>query len=57
MTASGRRFVHKVLPSLFPHLAALFQGFSAADKKQFDRLLHKLVGNLDSMALPKDPRA
>lgn len=57
VTPSGRRFVHKLLPLMFPHVSALFQNFSKADKAEFDRLLHKLVANLDRMNAAKDLHA
>ncbi|WEN14078.1 MarR family transcriptional regulator [Rhodanobacter sp. AS-Z3] len=47
ITAAGRRLAQKVLPPIFPRLASLFTGFSTADKRQLDRLLRKLAGNLD----------
>ena len=57
ITAAGRRFVHKILPLLFPHVDSLFRDFNATEKKQFDRLLHKLIGNLDRMNLARDAHA
>lgn len=57
ITATGRRFVKKILPLLFPHVRTLFHGFTAIEMRQFDRLLHKLVGNLDRVDIPKDTRA
>jgi MarR family transcriptional repressor of emrRAB len=49
ITANGRRFVLKILPPLFPRVAAKFADFSQADKRQLDRLLRKLASNLDQM--------
>jgi MarR family transcriptional repressor of emrRAB len=50
ITPAGRRFVQKMLPPMFPQLGAMFAGFSATDKRQFDRLLRKLAGNLDQLS-------
>lgn len=49
ITAAGRRLVLKLLPPLFPHLDAMFAGFTDTDKKQLDRLLRKLAENLDQL--------
>lgn len=49
ITAAGRRFVQKLLPPLFPRLEAMFTGFSATERRQFDRLLRKLAHNLDQL--------
>ncbi|MDE2279086.1 MAG: MarR family transcriptional regulator [Xanthomonadaceae bacterium] len=49
ITAAGRRFVQKMLPPMFPHTEAMFAGFSAAERKQFSRLLRKLAKNLDQL--------
>lgn len=57
ITAVGRRFVKKILPMLFLHVRILFHDFTATEMKQFDRLLHKLVGNLDRVDLAQDARA
>ncbi|HXS03095.1 MAG TPA: MarR family transcriptional regulator [Rhodanobacter sp.] len=50
ITPAGRRFVQKMLPPMFPQLGAMFAGFNATDKRQFDRLLRKLAGNLDQLS-------
>ncbi|HET8764323.1 MAG TPA: MarR family transcriptional regulator [Rhodanobacter sp.] len=47
ITAAGRRFVSKLLPPMFPRVEAMFAGFSATERRSFDRLLRKLAGNLD----------
>lgn len=49
ITAAGRRFVQKMLPPMFPHTEAIFAGFTAAERKQFSRLLRKLAKNLDQL--------
>ena len=49
ITANGRRFVLKMLPPLFPRVAAMFADFSQTDKRQLDRLLRKLASNIDRM--------
>ncbi|HET6805605.1 MAG TPA: MarR family transcriptional regulator [Frateuria sp.] len=56
ITPSGRRFVQKLLPPLFPRVSAAFTGFSDAEKRSFSRLLRKLADNLDHLdeASPKD---
>lgn len=49
ITASGRRFVQKMLPTLFPRVSAMFRGFSGTEKAQLSRLLRKLAHNLDQL--------
>lgn len=49
ITPPGRRFVQKMLPPMFPRVAIMFAGFSATDKRQLDRLLRKMGGNLDQL--------
>lgn len=49
ITANGRRFVQKMLPTLFPRVTAMFQDFSPAEKNQLDCLLRKLAHNLDHL--------
>lgn len=49
ITPAGRRFVQKMLPPMFPQVGTMFAGFSNADKRQLDRLLRKLAGNLDQL--------
>jgi DNA-binding MarR family transcriptional regulator len=49
ITAAGKRFVQKMLPSLFPRIDTMFDGFSATDKRNLDRLLRKLAHNLDQL--------
>lgn len=47
ITAAGRRFVQKLLPPMFPRVEAMFAGFSTSERRNLDRLLRKLAGNLD----------
>jgi MarR family transcriptional repressor of emrRAB len=55
ITPAGRRLVRKVLPPLFPQVSAMFAGFSTTDKRQFERLLRKLAGNLDQLGEQRLP--
>lgn len=49
ITPAGRRFVQKLLPPLFPRVEAMFADFSTTERRQLDRLLRKLAGNLDRL--------
>ncbi|PWK92930.1 MarR family winged helix-turn-helix transcriptional regulator [Fulvimonas soli] len=49
ITPAGRRFVQKMLPPMFPRLSAMYEGFTAADKRELGRLLRKLADNLDRL--------
>jgi MarR family transcriptional repressor of emrRAB len=49
ITSAGQRFVQKMLPTLFPRVSAMFDGFSENDRRQFGRLLRKLADNLDRL--------
>jgi MarR family transcriptional regulator, negative regulator of the multidrug operon emrRAB len=49
ITATGRRFVQKMLPSMFPSLKLIFAGFSDADRNHFSRLLRKLAHNVSQL--------
>jgi MarR family transcriptional repressor of emrRAB len=49
ITAAGKRFVQQMLPTLFPRVSAMFQGFSDTEKSQLSRLLRKLADNLDHL--------
>ncbi|HEX7815423.1 MarR family winged helix-turn-helix transcriptional regulator [Dyella sp.] len=49
ITATGRQFVRKMLPPMFPQLEELFVGFSRTEKQTFNRLLRKLAINLDHL--------
>ncbi len=47
ITAAGKRLVLKIVPPLFPHLDAMFDGLSQTDKKNLSRVLRKLALNID----------
>lgn len=49
ITSAGQRFVQKMLPTLFPRLTVMFDGFGDNDRRQFGRLLRKLADNLDRL--------
>jgi MarR family transcriptional repressor of emrRAB len=49
ITPAGRRFVQKMLPPMFPRVGRMYDGFSAADKRNFSRLLRRLAHNLDQL--------
>lgn len=49
ITAAGRRFVQKMLPSMFPRLKLVFAGFSDTDRRGLNRLLRKLAQNLSQL--------
>lgn len=49
ITAPGKRFVQKLLPTLFPRVSAMFDGFSDLDRRHLGRLLRKLADNLDRL--------
>ena len=49
ITAAGRRFVQKMLPSMFPGLEAMYAGFSAAERDQLIAFLKRLTVNLDRL--------
>lgn len=55
ITAAGRRFVRKMLPTLFPRIDGMFADFSDADKHHLDRLLRKLARNLDQLSQASSP--
>jgi MarR family transcriptional repressor of emrRAB len=55
ITSAGQRFVQKMLPTMFPRLIAMFDGFGDNDRRQFGRLLRKLADNLDRMDEEKTP--
>lgn len=46
ITVTGKRFVLKMLPEMFPSLHLIFAGFSDADRRNLMRLLRKLAYNL-----------
>ncbi|MDT0498060.1 MarR family transcriptional regulator [Algiphilus sp. W345] len=49
VTPSGRRFVQRLVPTMFPVLEKLFGNFSAAELARLNRLLIKLAGNVDCL--------
>lgn len=49
ITPAGRRFVQKMLPTMFPRLKLLLEGFSNADRSHLNRLLRKLAHNLSQL--------
>ena len=57
ITPAGKRFVQKMLPTLFPRVSAMFDGFSDSDRRNLGRLLRKLADNLDQLHAPtyQDP--
>lgn len=55
ITANGRRFVQKMLPTLFPPLDVMVRGFTASERATLDRLLRKLATNIDSLPVQPDP--
>ncbi len=55
ITAAGKRFVQKMLPPMFPRVATMFTDFNERDKRDLDRLLRKLAGNLDQLAENRHP--
>jgi MarR family transcriptional repressor of emrRAB len=50
LTKAGKSLVEKVLPGLWEHIARQWSGFTAAEVKQFDRLLRKLLVGLNRLA-------
>lgn len=55
ITGAGKRFVQKMLPTLFPRVSAMFDGFSDPDRRHLGRLLRKLADNLDQLDEPPTP--
>ncbi|WP_233843087.1 MarR family transcriptional regulator [Dyella sp. 2HG41-7] len=49
ITSAGRRFVQKMLPTMFPRLKIIFDGFTDADRRNLNRLLRKLANNLSQL--------
>ncbi|GLQ48586.1 MarR family winged helix-turn-helix transcriptional regulator [Dyella flava] len=49
ITATGRRFVQKMLPGMFPSLQSIFSGFTPTDRRHLKRLLRKLAQNLTQL--------
>ncbi len=55
ISPAGRRFVQKMLPTMFPRIDGVFDGFSDADKRQLSRLLRKLAHNIDQFHVVPQP--
>ncbi|MGA0585765.1 MarR family winged helix-turn-helix transcriptional regulator [Dyella sp. KRB-257] len=55
ITPAGKRFVQKMLPTLFPRVSAMFDGFSGPDRRNLGHLLRKLADNLDQLHAPTLP--
>jgi MarR family transcriptional repressor of emrRAB len=49
ITTSGRRFVQRLVPTMFPVLRKVFGSFGAADLAQLRQLLVKLAGDVDRL--------
>jgi MarR family transcriptional regulator, negative regulator of the multidrug operon emrRAB len=49
ITPAGKRFVQKMLPTMFPRLELIFKGFNNADRNHLNRLLRKLANNLSQL--------
>ncbi|MFK2894038.1 MarR family winged helix-turn-helix transcriptional regulator [Dyella flagellata] len=49
ITPAGKRFVQKMLPTMFPRLNLLFEGFSQSERGTLNRLLRKLAHNLSQL--------
>jgi MarR family transcriptional repressor of emrRAB len=54
ITASGRRFVTKLLPPLFPRLERAFVGLTKPEKKNMERMLRKVAQNIDNLTRTDD---
>ena len=46
---AGRQFVLEILPKFFPPLRKAFSCFNATDKRELQRLLHRLVKSMDTV--------
>ncbi|CAM5182929.1 Transcriptional repressor MprA [Castellaniella defragrans] len=46
---AGRQFVLELLPKFFPPLRETFSCLSVADKRELQRLLHRLVESMDTV--------
>lgn len=49
ITPAGSCFVRKLVPTMFPVLHKLFDGFNAANLAQLNRLLIRLASNVDRL--------
>lgn len=52
ITDEGKRFVHAMLPPMFPAVVEKFACFSDTERKTFERLLKKLALHLDRADTP-----
>lgn len=50
ISATGKRFVKKILPQLFPRVRTLFSILSKQDRNQLDRILSKLLNHWSEQA-------
>jgi MarR family transcriptional repressor of emrRAB len=55
ITPAGRRFVQKMLPTMFPRINGVFADFSEVDKRHLSRLLRKLAHNIDQLHVAPQP--
>ncbi|MGO4700332.1 MarR family winged helix-turn-helix transcriptional regulator [Dyella sp. 2RAB6] len=49
ITPLGRRFVRKLLPTLFPRIHGAFASLSATEQKTLEQLLRKVAANIDQL--------
>jgi MarR family transcriptional repressor of emrRAB len=49
ITPAGRRFVRKLLPTLFPRIHGAFASLSATEQKTLEHLLRKVAANIDQL--------
>jgi len=49
ITPEGRRFVRKLLPTLFPRVHGAFASLSVAEQKTLEHLLRKVAANIDQL--------
>jgi MarR family transcriptional repressor of emrRAB len=49
ITPEGRRFVRKLLPTLFPRIHGAFASLSATEQKTLEQLLRKVAANIDQL--------
>lgn len=54
ITTTGRRFVRKLLPTLFPRIHGAFASLSATEQKTLEHLLRKVAVNIDQL-IGSDP--
>jgi DNA-binding MarR family transcriptional regulator len=49
VTPTGAKLIRTLLPQLHPHVSTMFENFSASERRQFGRLLEKMLHNIDTM--------